>query len=87
MGIRELRQDLSRYVRRVQSGERLVVTERGVPVALLTPWADETSVLDRLVAEGRARRGTGRLLDVRPLARRGPTSASEALDEQREERL
>ena len=29
VGIRELRQDLSRYIRRVRAGERLVVTERG----------------------------------------------------------
>jgi len=68
VGIRELRQDLSRYLRRVRAGERLVVTEHGRPLAVLAPWADEDDVLDGLIASGRARRGDGRLLEVLPLS-------------------
>ena len=43
VGIRELRQNLSVYVRRIHRGERFEVTERGRPVALLVPLADALS--------------------------------------------
>lgn len=37
VGIRELRQNLSRYLERVKDGETLTVTERGLEVARLVP--------------------------------------------------
>lgn len=37
VGVRELRQNLSRYLVRVKEGEALVVTERGREVARLIP--------------------------------------------------
>lgn len=37
IGIRELRQNASRYLARVASGETIEVTDRGRPVALLVP--------------------------------------------------
>jgi len=37
VGVRELRQNLSRYLERVKAGEALVVTERGREVARLIP--------------------------------------------------
>ena len=37
VGIRELRQQLSKYLRRVAQGEQVVVTQRGEPVALIIP--------------------------------------------------
>ncbi len=37
VGIRELKNQLSRYLKRVRAGERLVVTERGEPVAVISP--------------------------------------------------
>ena len=51
VGIRELRDNLSRYVEKVKRGQELVVTERGVPVARLVP-DDWQSVRARLIAEG-----------------------------------
>jgi prevent-host-death family protein len=87
VGIRELRQGLSRYLRRVRAGERFVVTERGEPVAVIEPWAEGGDVLDRLVVAGRARRGEGGLLAVRPLRRPISRAASEALAEERAERV
>jgi prevent-host-death family protein len=83
VGIRELRQDLSRYLRRVRAGERLVVTERGHPLAVLVPWADDADTLDRLIADGRARRGTGRLLGVAPVSRPVSCDGTEALARER----
>jgi prevent-host-death family protein len=86
VGIRELRQDLSRYLRRVRAGERLVVTEHGRPLAVIAPWADETDVLDRLVASGKARRGNGRLLEVEAVSRPISRDGSAALGLERQER-
>jgi prevent-host-death family protein len=37
VGVRELRQNLSRYLERVKAGETLTVTERGHEVARLVP--------------------------------------------------
>ncbi len=37
VGVRELRQNLSKYLERVKDGETLVVTERGNEVARLVP--------------------------------------------------
>ncbi len=37
IGIRELRQRASEYLRRVEAGETIEVTDRGRPVALLSP--------------------------------------------------
>jgi prevent-host-death family protein len=86
VGVRELRQSLSRYLRRVRAGERLVVTERGRPLAVLAPWAEDGDLLDRLVADGRIRRGSGGLLSVAPVARPVSRAGTDALAEEREER-
>ena len=83
--MRELRQNLSLYLRRVIAGERLQVTERGKPVAVLGPVESE-SPLQRLVESGRVRPPQGDLLDLPPP--RGPisTRGTEALQELREDR-
>lgn len=39
IGVRELRQNASVYLRLVKAGETIEVTERGVPVAVLAPPA------------------------------------------------
>lgn len=54
IGIRELRQNASRYIDLVKAGECVEVTERGKPVARLVPITDERSVLQRLIDEGHA---------------------------------
>lgn len=54
VGVRELRQNLSVYLERVVAGEVLQVTDRGRPVALLTPLPPATTTVERLVASGRA---------------------------------
>lgn len=37
VGIKELKNRLTQYLRRTKQGEEIVVTERGQPVALITP--------------------------------------------------
>lgn len=51
VGIRELRADLSRYLKRVREGEEIVVTDRGTPIARISP-ANGRSKLDELIAAG-----------------------------------
>lgn len=52
--VRELNQNTSAVLARVQHGETLEVTVSGTPVARLVPISRGRSVLDRMVAEGRA---------------------------------
>jgi prevent-host-death family protein len=86
VGVAELRQNLSRYLRRVERGERLIVTDRNRPVAELGPPATGGSELDQLIAEGRISRPTRRGLPE-PLHLEGdPYALSRALDEIRGER-
>lgn len=87
MSVRELRQHLSRYLRRVERGERLVVTERRRPVAVLGPLPENEDVLDYLIAIGEATPASGDLLDLPPPVRVEGPSSEEILDELRADRI
>ena len=91
IGVRELRQNASRYLARVKQGESIEVTERGVPIAVLSPVpAKESSLYDRLVAEGKlipGKQDWAGFFERHPLTGPVTTAGSEALQEQREERL
>ena len=50
VGVRELRQNLSVYLRKVKEGEAFEVTERGKPVAVLKQA--ETDPYQRLIDQG-----------------------------------
>jgi prevent-host-death family protein len=52
IGVRELRQHASRYLRQVQRGETIEVTDRGHPVARIVPVPTADGV-EGLVASGR----------------------------------
>jgi prevent-host-death family protein len=52
IGIRQLRSNLSQYISQAHLGAELVITDRGIPVARLTPY-EMPNTLERLVAEGR----------------------------------
>lgn len=65
VGVRELRQRASELLRLVEQGETIEVTDRGRPVALLTPLPDG-SVLDRLRASGEVTPATGDVDDLPP---------------------
>jgi prevent-host-death family protein len=87
VGVRELRQNLSVYLRRVLKGESFEVTDRGRAVALLAPLPEPSSPVERLVAAGRASSPEGRISEVLPPSGRPSRRLSEALEEQRAERL
>jgi prevent-host-death family protein len=86
IGVRELRQNASRYLARVKAGETVEVTERGVLVARLVPPQPSESARDRLVAAGKL--VPARRLRHLPQAMSvdGPLTG-EVLDELREDSL
>jgi prevent-host-death family protein len=63
IGIRELRQRASRYLREVERGQTIEVTDRGRPVAHLVP-VPAASGLDDLIASGRLAPAAGDLLEI-----------------------
>jgi prevent-host-death family protein len=91
VGVRELRQNLSVYLERVVAGGRLAVTDRGRPVAMLIPLSPAATVVERLVAEGRATPARKRIGDLPPLKGRIRRALDgrlqRALQELREERV
>lgn len=61
--VAKLKASLSAYLRHVKAGDEVVVTERGRPIAKLSPIASAVSSghLAVMAADGRIRLGTGRL--------------------------
>ncbi|HVQ77295.1 MAG TPA: type II toxin-antitoxin system prevent-host-death family antitoxin [Candidatus Binatia bacterium] len=65
IGVRELRQRASEYLRQVEAGRAVEITARGRPIALLVPLRG-TGHVERLVRRGRLIPATGDLLDLGP---------------------
>lgn len=90
VGVREVRQHLSRYLDRVAAGETFDITHHGQPVARLSPLRTTTHpTLERLAAQGWVMLGAGtNLADLGlPLPGSEGPGASEILDELREDRV
>ncbi|MFN3215974.1 MAG: type II toxin-antitoxin system Phd/YefM family antitoxin [Acidimicrobiales bacterium] len=81
IGVRELRQRASEYLRRVEGGETIEVTDRGRPVALLVPVPTDT--LAQLRASGRLRPASAHRLPDPIDPRPGVAPPSEILDDLR----
>ena len=86
VGIRDLKAHLSRHLKRVRSGARLTVTERGRSIATISPVETPADVdwAHRLVAEGRARWSGGKPVgSPRPALLRDTRAVSDAVLEDR----
>lgn len=87
VGIRELKAHLSRHLKRVRAGSRLIVTERGRAVARISPVETRAEVgwAHALVAEGQAQWAGGKPTGApRPVAvARGHDIASAILEDRR----
>jgi prevent-host-death family protein len=86
VGIRELKGNLSRHLRRVQAGTRLVVTDRGRAIASIQPIEVQPGVewALALVAAGKAQWSGGKPEGgVPPVAIRKGKSVSDAVIEDR----
>jgi prevent-host-death family protein len=86
IGVRELKQRASEWLRRVEAGETLEVASRGRPVALLIP-IPKGDTMARLEAEGRLAPAREDLLSLGPplRAKRGVPLPSTVLEELRAE--
>lgn len=90
-GIRELKDNLSRYIRRIEAGERVVVTAHGRVVAELVPPVANNrgrmSQFDRLIASGVITPPTesGDPLEDCPEIRLPPGTATALIDSDRGE--
>jgi prevent-host-death family protein len=86
VGIRELKTHLSRHLKRVRSGARLLVTQRGRSIATINPVETPADVdwAHRLVAEGHAHWNGGKPTGAkRPAKIKGKTASSIVLDDRR----
>lgn len=90
-GIRELKDNLSRYIRRIEAGERIAITAHGRVVAELVPpgkkAAGTASLFDDLVASGAIRppADTGDPTEGWPDIRLPAGTAAELIDADRGE--
>ena len=86
VGIRELKAHLSRHLKRVRSGARIIVTERGRSIATISP-VDTPADVDwahRLVSAGRAQWSGGKPGGSdRPVKLAGSRTVSDAVLEDR----
>lgn len=85
IGVRELRDGLSRHLQMVREGQEITVTDHGKPVARLVPINQE-SPLERLIAEGvvtRASNRGSRGMLPEPIKPRSGMTVSDLISEQR----
>ena len=72
IGIKDLRNRLSHYIAQVRKGQQIVVTDRGLAVAVIVP-AGETEVTERLI--GLVREGFGSWQGGKPTGSQNPVRA------------
>lgn len=88
VGVAQLRQNLSHYLRRIERGERFTVTDRNRPVAQLSPIPQSQSRLEQLIAEGKLSQPLSRQPLPEPLPTElGARSLSASLKAEREDDL
>jgi prevent-host-death family protein len=86
VGIRDLKAHLSRHLKRVRSGVRLAVTERGRTIATISPVEPPANVewAHQLVAEGHAQWNGGKPTgSARPPRLSRKTAAAIVLEDRR----
>lgn len=85
IGVRELKAQLSRQLRRVQHGSRLTITDRGRPIAVLSPVEPQANAewAWRMVAEGKASWSGGKPRGLNPPAEGRGTPTSQMVIEDR----
>ena len=86
IGVREIRQDASIILARVEEGESFIITNRGVPVARLLPIdVDEDALIEEMIANGDILEAEGNLWDLPlPTFKVKGKSATQQLIEERE---
>ena len=86
IGVRELKSQLSRQLKRVQRGSRLTITDRGRPIAVLSPVEPEANAAWawRMVAEGKASWSGGKPRGLNPpVPGRGKPTSQMVIEDRR----
>lgn len=90
VGIKELKNRLTAYLRRTKQGEEVVVTERGKPIAVIQPIQSAPKIVSRearlakLAAQGRIRLPSRKLLKkIRPVRASGRPISQLILEDRR----
>lgn len=85
VAIRELKNRLSEYLRKVKAGERLVVTERGKAVAVISSAGSPSDEgIEAMVRERTARWGGGKPRGARrPPKIKGPSVSQAVIEDRR----
>jgi prevent-host-death family protein len=86
IGVREIRQDASIILARVEEGEEFIITNRGVPVARLLPIdVDDNALIEEMIANGDILEADGNLWELPlPTFKVKGKSATQQLIEERE---
>ena len=86
VGVRELKENLSRYLKRVKSGERILITDRKKELAIIVPYSingEEEEIL-RLIQRGIAHWTGGKPKGLAcRIASRGKTVSEAVLEDRR----
>ena len=86
VGIRELKQNLSKYIKRVKSGEHITITERRKRVALILPLGDgqTNQMVAKLIQTGKATWSGGKPKGLeRRVTLKGKTVSSAVIEDRR----
>jgi len=90
VGSREFKNRLGRYLRAVRNGQTLLVTDRGKPVAKVSPPEQDSDsqptfadVLKKLEAEGKIRLPKRPLGRFRPVKIKGKSASQTILEDRR----
>ncbi len=90
VGSREFKNRMGRYLLAVRQGETLLVTDRGKPVAKVSPPDQEVSpeptvmdILKRLEAEGKLRLAKEPLGKFRPVKMKGKPASQTIIEDRR----
>ena len=86
IGVREIRQDASTILARVEEGEEFIITNRGLPIARLIPFdKDDEELIAEMIANGEISAPDGKLWDLPlPTHKIKGKSATAQLIEERE---
>lgn len=88
IGVKELRQNASHYLKMVKNGQKIEVSERGELVALLIPPNPASIYRDKLISDNKLLPATSSLLLPQPrILPCDQASASQTLTDIRQERL
>ena len=86
IGVRDLKAQLSQQLKRVQRGSRLTITDRGKPIAVLSPVDPQPDAAWawRMVAEGKADWSGGKPRGLTPpIKGRGTPTSQLVLEDRR----